>query len=80
MLITKAATQCMSPDIRMRANYYIKIIQMDPSLQLARQVIFVAKPAPVFGDGLSLKLSEQLSSQLGSVPATLREVVFSKKE
>jgi len=53
---------------------------MDPSLQLARQVIFVAKPAPVFGDGLSLKLSEQLSSQLGSVPATLREVVFSKKE
>eukprot|EP00703_Trepomonas_sp_PC1_P000379 JAP96227.1 Beta adaptin [Trepomonas sp. PC1] len=80
MIISKASTQCLSPDVRMRANYFMRLIQMDTSLQLARSVVFVQKPAPVYGDGLSLKLSEQLSSQLGSVPATLREIVFQKKQ
>lgn len=30
---------------------------------------------PVFSDGLSTKLSEKLSARLGSVQATLRELV-----
>lgn len=53
---------------------------MDPSLQTAQQVVFVRKPAPIYGDGLSQKVGEELASQLGSISATLREIITFKKE
>ena len=68
-------TECLSPDVRSRAGFYQKLVMMDQSLQLANQVVFVQKPAPVYSDGLSAKLGEQLSNQLGSIPATLREII-----
>lgn len=77
----KAMAECLSPDVRSRAAFYQRLIAMDQTMQLAQQVVFVQKPAPVYSDGLSAKLEEQLSNQLGSIPATLREiVVFQQNE
>ncbi|CAL6019711.1 Beta_adaptin [Hexamita inflata] len=75
IVLQKAQLECLSPDVRSRAAFYYRLVQMDPSLQLAQQVAFVQKPAPVYSDGLSIKVAEQLSAQLGSVPSTLRELI-----
>ena len=42
--------------------------------------MFVTKPSPVYGDGLSQKVGEQLASQLGSISATLREIITFKND
>jgi AP-1 complex subunit beta-1 len=78
-LLNKAMTECLSPDVRMKAAFYFRLAQMDSSRQMLSSIVFVQKPAPIFGDGLSSKLQDQLSSQLGSIPATLRELVVQKQ-
>ncbi|KAH0577448.1 Beta adaptin [Spironucleus salmonicida] len=63
------------PGVRQRANYLSKLFKMDPTLQLAKSVIYVQKSIPVFTDGISPVLQSKLVQRLGSVEATMRQVI-----
>ena len=61
MLVVQSLQEVLSPDVRMRAAFYQRLIQMDETLQLASRVVYVQKPTPVFSTGISDELQRLLS-------------------
>ena len=63
------------PCVRQRSRYLKKLFTLDPTLAFAKSVLYVQKSIPVYSDGIAPALKARLQCRLGSVPATLRELV-----